>query len=64
MAPVLNRRRFLAFSGVGAVALAGAGYGIDALVSRAQTDPLPAGGRGAGDVDPLRLPRRPRRRPR
>lgn len=43
MAPVLNRRRFLTYSGVGAVALAGAGYGIDALVSRAQTDPLPPG---------------------
>jgi uncharacterized protein (DUF1501 family) len=43
MAHVVNRRRFLAFSGVGAVALAGAGYGIDALVRRAGTDPLPAG---------------------
>ncbi|PZS12129.1 MAG: hypothetical protein DLM60_23070 [Pseudonocardiales bacterium] len=43
MAVVLNRRRFLTYSGVGAVALAGAGYGIDALISRARTDPLPAG---------------------
>ena len=43
MAPVLNRRRFLAYSGAGALAVAGAGYGIDALVSRAQTTPLPAG---------------------
>jgi uncharacterized protein (DUF1501 family) len=41
--PVLNRRRFLAYSGVGAVALAGAGLGIDALVNAARTDPLPPG---------------------
>jgi uncharacterized protein (DUF1501 family) len=41
--PVLNRRRFLAYSGVGALALAGAGYGIDALVRRAAADPLPPG---------------------
>ncbi|HEY1974690.1 MAG TPA: DUF1501 domain-containing protein [Pseudonocardia sp.] len=43
MAHVVNRRRFLAYSGVGALAVAGAGYGIDALVSLARTDPLPAG---------------------
>ncbi|MGH3550240.1 MAG: DUF1501 domain-containing protein [Pseudonocardiaceae bacterium] len=43
MAVVLNRRRFLTYSGVGAVALAGAGYGVDALISLARTDPLPAG---------------------
>jgi uncharacterized protein (DUF1501 family) len=45
MAAVLNRRRFLAYSGAGAgaAALAGAGYGLDALVTRAQVDPLPAG---------------------
>jgi len=42
-ARALNRRRFLAYSGVGALALAGAGYGIDALVNRAATDPLPPG---------------------
>jgi uncharacterized protein (DUF1501 family) len=43
MAPVLNRRRFLAYSGAGALALAGTGYGIDALVSRAHTTPLTPG---------------------
>jgi uncharacterized protein (DUF1501 family) len=43
MAPVLNRRRFLAYSGAGALALAGAGYGVDALVARARTTPLPPG---------------------
>ena len=43
MAPVLNRRRFLAYSGAGAVALAGAGYGLDALVSRARITPLQPG---------------------
>src|SRR5882757_3271443 len=43
MAPVLNRRRFLAYSGAGAVALAGAGYGIDALVARARLTPLTPG---------------------
>jgi uncharacterized protein (DUF1501 family) len=42
-ARVLNRRRFLAYSGVGALALAGAGYGVGALVERAATDPLPPG---------------------
>jgi uncharacterized protein (DUF1501 family) len=43
MAHVVNRRRFLTYAGVGTVALAGAGYGIDSLVSRAFTTPLPAG---------------------
>jgi uncharacterized protein (DUF1501 family) len=43
MAPVLNRRHFLAYSGAGAVALAGAGYGIDALVARARLTPLTPG---------------------
>jgi uncharacterized protein (DUF1501 family) len=43
VAHVVNRRRFLAYSGAGAIALAGAGYGIDALVSRAQSTPLPPG---------------------
>jgi uncharacterized protein (DUF1501 family) len=41
--PVLNRRRFLTYSGVGAVALAGAGLGIEALVAAARTDPLAPG---------------------
>jgi uncharacterized protein (DUF1501 family) len=39
----MNRRRFLAYSGAGAVAVAGAGYGIEALLSRAHSDPLPVG---------------------
>src|SRR5882724_3924160 len=43
MASVLNRRRFLAYSGAGAVALAGAGYGLDTLVSRARITPLAPG---------------------
>jgi uncharacterized protein (DUF1501 family) len=43
MTSVMNRRRFLAYSGAGAVAVAGAGYSIDSLLSRAQSDPLPAG---------------------
>jgi uncharacterized protein (DUF1501 family) len=43
MAHVINRRRFLAWSGAGAVAVAGAGYGIESLWQAARTDPLPAG---------------------
>jgi uncharacterized protein (DUF1501 family) len=43
VAHAMNRRRFLAYSGAGAVAVAGAGYGIEALLSRAHSDPLPAG---------------------
>jgi uncharacterized protein (DUF1501 family) len=43
MVSTISRRRFLAYSGAGAVVAAGAGWGIDALVSRARTDPLPPG---------------------
>ncbi|GAA5163664.1 DUF1501 domain-containing protein [Pseudonocardia eucalypti] len=43
MPPALNRRKFLAWSGAAAVAAAGAGYGLDALLRRAGTDPLPPG---------------------
>jgi uncharacterized protein (DUF1501 family) len=43
MVSTMSRRRFLAYSGAAGIVAAGAGYGIDALVSRARTDPLPAG---------------------
>jgi uncharacterized protein (DUF1501 family) len=43
MVSTMSRRRFLTYSGAAGIVAAGAGYGIDALVSRARTDPLPAG---------------------
>jgi uncharacterized protein (DUF1501 family) len=43
MVSVVNRRRFLAYSGAGAVVAAGAGWGIEALLARARTEPLAAG---------------------
>jgi uncharacterized protein (DUF1501 family) len=43
MVSTLSRRRFLAYSGAAAVAAAGAGYGFEALLSRAHTEPLPPG---------------------
>ncbi|MGH3854761.1 MAG: DUF1501 domain-containing protein [Pseudonocardiaceae bacterium] len=52
MLNALNRRRFLTYSGVATVAAAGAGWGWEDLVSRARTDPLPA---GAGVVVMLTL---------
>ncbi|MDT7558888.1 MAG: hypothetical protein QOI68_3358 [Pseudonocardiales bacterium] len=43
MSGTVSRRRFLAYSGGAAVAVAGAGWGVDALLARARTDPLPPG---------------------
>jgi uncharacterized protein (DUF1501 family) len=43
MASTVSRRRFLAWTGAATVAAAGAGWGVEALVSRARTDPLPPG---------------------
>jgi uncharacterized protein (DUF1501 family) len=39
----VTRRRFLSYAGAATIAAAGGGWGIDALLSRARTDPLPAG---------------------
>ncbi|MGH3830971.1 MAG: DUF1501 domain-containing protein [Pseudonocardiaceae bacterium] len=52
MLNALSRRRFLTYSGAATVAAAGAGWGWEDLVSRARTDPLPA---GAGVVVVLTL---------
>ena len=41
--PLVSRRRFLAWSGMSAIALAGAGFGFEDLFARARTDPLPPG---------------------
>ncbi len=43
MASTVSRRRFLTYTGTAAVAAAGAGWGFEALMSRARTDPLPPG---------------------
>jgi uncharacterized protein (DUF1501 family) len=43
MVSTVSRRRFLAYSGAATVAAAGAGFGFEALLSRARTDPLPPG---------------------
>ena len=43
MASTVSRRRFLAWTGAASVAAASAGWGVEALVSRARTDPLPPG---------------------
>jgi uncharacterized protein (DUF1501 family) len=43
MVETMSRRRFLAWTGVASVAAASVGWGIEALASRARTDPLPPG---------------------